>query len=111
MANIYKDTTCDTHMFIGTNSILDLKLTQEGNHTWYKKPIQIHRAFEIMDLRRESTTVTILDQYNYILQLTLLYSYPQVNVIMTFIKEACLYRKWRPLQKNTIGYNVEISIL
>lgn len=37
---------------------------QEGNYAWYQKPSQLSGASKVTDLRRESATVTLLDQHN-----------------------------------------------
>lgn len=44
---------------------IDLRpIQQERNHTWYWKPSKLPKASEVMNLRKESNSATVLDQHN-----------------------------------------------
>lgn len=60
---MYKRARSGTHMLVAANSCLfGFKAhQQEGNNAWNEKPSQLSGTRDAMDLRRKSTTTTLLD--------------------------------------------------
>lgn len=79
------------------------------NRSWYWKPSWSPGASDVMDLRKESTTTTLLDQRNSLLcSKSYPYNHKKVQ-LPPFIIEVSLDSRWRPSQKTTTGYNAEIN--
>lgn len=49
---------------------------QEGNYTWYLKASQLLRDSKAMNIRKESTTTTLLDELNSLLHSN---TYPYIH--------------------------------
>ena len=59
---------------VTSSSLIGLKThKQEENHAWFWKPSHLLRAREIMDLRKEYTTVTLLDYHLLLLQIIIFF--------------------------------------
>lgn len=58
--DIRKGAVNDTHTLVTTNNCQSTQ--QEGNHIWYWK--QLPWASEVIDLRKDSITSTLLDQHS-----------------------------------------------
>ena len=66
---------------------------------------------EVMNLKRESTTTTLVDQHTSLLH-SKSYHYTHRWVYLSpLINETSLYSKWRPLQKTTVGHSAEMNRL
>lgn len=72
-----------------------------------KKLSKFPGASKVVNLRIESIIATLLQHHNSLLHPK---SYCYTHILLPpFIKEASLYRRWRPLKKITSGYKIEIN--